>query len=238
MIDLSVLHSITYGVYVITVSNNGKYSGFIANTIMQVTADPVKISAVCSKNNASTAMIADSGKFNVSILHSYTSQKLISTFGYHSSREINKFESIKYFVAPNGVPVVAEDAIAWMECEVEEQVDLCSHIMFIGKMTGGEMINDKAKPMTYDYYHDTFKAKSPKNAPTYQGNDTPSAKSDSQAKPSDPPAKYECTVCGYIYDPLQGDPDNGIAPGTRFEDIPDTWTCPMCGVGKSDFRKI
>jgi len=47
--------------------------------------------------------------------------------------------------------------------------------------------------------------------------------------------KYECTVCGYIYDPETGDPDNGVKPGTSFEDIPDEWLCPVCGVGKDSF---
>ena len=51
-------------------------------------------------------------------------------------------------------------------------------------------------------------------------------------------AKYKCTVCGYIYDPKIGDPDNGIKPGTSFEDIPDSWVCPECGVGKDMFEKI
>ncbi|MBO4738188.1 MAG: rubredoxin [Bacteroidales bacterium] len=48
--------------------------------------------------------------------------------------------------------------------------------------------------------------------------------------------KYVCSVCGYVYDPAVGDPDSGIAPGTPFEEIPDDWTCPLCGVGKSDFK--
>ena len=43
--------------------------------------------------------------------------------------------------------------------------------------------------------------------------------------------KYRCTVCDYIYDPAVGDPDSGIAPGTAFEDLPDDWSCPLCGVG-------
>ena len=51
-------------------------------------------------------------------------------------------------------------------------------------------------------------------------------------------AKYECTVCGYIYDPAQGDAVGGIKPGTPFEDIPDDWVCPICGASKSDFKKI
>ena len=47
--------------------------------------------------------------------------------------------------------------------------------------------------------------------------------------------KYVCTVCGYIYDEAAGDPDNGIAAGTKFEDLPEDWVCPLCGVGKEDF---
>ncbi len=47
--------------------------------------------------------------------------------------------------------------------------------------------------------------------------------------------KYECTLCGYIYDPQKGDPDAGIVPNTPFEKLPDDWVCPLCGAGKSDF---
>lgn len=47
--------------------------------------------------------------------------------------------------------------------------------------------------------------------------------------------KYICTVCDWVYDPEVGDPEGGIAPGTAFEDIPEDWVCPVCGVGK---RKI
>ncbi len=50
--------------------------------------------------------------------------------------------------------------------------------------------------------------------------------------------KYICTVCDWVYDPEIGDPDNGIAPGTAFEDIPDSWVCPVCGVGKEDFEPL
>ena len=50
--------------------------------------------------------------------------------------------------------------------------------------------------------------------------------------------KYICNVCGYIYDPEEGDPDSDISPGTPFEDIPDDWVCPVCGVGKEDFEQV
>lgn len=50
--------------------------------------------------------------------------------------------------------------------------------------------------------------------------------------------KYECTVCGFVYDEAIGDLDNGIAPGTKWEDLPADYTCPLCSVGKEDFQEI
>ena len=50
--------------------------------------------------------------------------------------------------------------------------------------------------------------------------------------------KYVCTICGWEYDPAVGDPDGGIEPGTAFNDIPDSWECPECGVGKEDFEEV
>ncbi len=50
--------------------------------------------------------------------------------------------------------------------------------------------------------------------------------------------KYECDVCAWVYDPEKGDPEHGIAPGTPFESIPDTWVCPDCGVDKSSFSVV
>ena len=47
--------------------------------------------------------------------------------------------------------------------------------------------------------------------------------------------KYECSICGYVYDPAAGDPDNGVAPGTKFEDVSEDWVCPVCGASKDKF---
>ncbi len=51
-------------------------------------------------------------------------------------------------------------------------------------------------------------------------------------------AKWRCIICGYIYDEDEGDPDNGIEPGTKFEDLPEDWVCPLCGAPKDQFEKI
>lgn len=50
--------------------------------------------------------------------------------------------------------------------------------------------------------------------------------------------KYECLICGYVYDPAAGDPDNGVAAGMAFADLPDDWVCPECGVGKDEFEPV
>jgi len=50
--------------------------------------------------------------------------------------------------------------------------------------------------------------------------------------------QYRCSVCGYIYDPAKGDPANGVPPGTSFEQLPNDWVCPLCGVGKEEFEAV
>lgn len=70
-------------------------------------------------------------------------------------------------------------------------------------------------------------------------NETPEEASEENSEETDEEAKlpsYICTVCGYIYDPVVGDPDNGVPAGTAFEDIPDDWVCPVCGVEKDMFE--
>jgi rubredoxin len=59
-----------------------------------------------------------------------------------------------------------------------------------------------------------------------------------EEKEGDKVPKYECTVCGYIYDPELGDPDSGIEPGTPFAEIPDDWMCPVCGAAKDEFERM
>ena len=51
-------------------------------------------------------------------------------------------------------------------------------------------------------------------------------------------SRYKCTICGYIYDPAIGDEENGVKPGTAFEDLPDGWTCPECGASQDQFEPV
>jgi rubredoxin len=92
--------------------------------------------------------------------------------------------------------------------------------------------------LTYSHYREVIRGLSPENSPTYIG-DKPDQKPVEDAfPPATKHKKYRCIVCGYIYDPEEGDPHSGIKPGTAFEDIPDNWECPICGVTKKDFVVI
>jgi len=84
--------------------------------------------------------------------------------------------------------------------------------------------------LKWDFTHRKIKGgKAPKTVPTYIKT--------VQQKETAEMQKYRCTVCGYIYDPENGDPDSGINPGTPFEKLPDDWVCPVCGAEKSLFEK-
>jgi rubredoxin len=87
--------------------------------------------------------------------------------------------------------------------------------------------------MTYDYYHQIKGGKTPKAAATYV-----EEKVEAKKGAISEMAKYRCKICGYIYDPAQGDPDGGIKAGTAFEALPDSWVCPVCGAAKSEFEKL
>ena len=101
-----------------------------------------------------------------------------------------------------------------------------------------QILNNNYKPLTYSYYHEVIKGRSPENSPTYSGDSHEKESVSAEPKKPGKSKLYQCTICGYIYDPEEGDPHSGIPPGTAFEDIPDDWTCPICGVSKKDFFMI
>lgn len=231
--NLESFFSLTYGLYIVSTGYNGRYNGYVSNTVFQVTADPPRIAISCSKNNLTTEMIAGSGRFSVSVLNQSASPELIGLFGYKSGRDVNKFSQTEHILSEAGTPVVIKDAIAWFDCKVLMQTDAGTHILFIGDVTDAEILDTTIPPLTYAWYRAVKKGLSPKNAPTY----IDPVKLERQGK-KDTGKKYRCIACNYVYDPAAGDPDGGIPPGTPFSDIPDGWKCPVCGATKDMFDEI
>jgi len=226
--NLDALFKVTYGLYVITSTLNGKKNGQIANVVFQVLAEPPTIAVCINKQNLTYDFIRESKVFGVSVLSKDTPLKLIGLFGFKSGRDIDKFENINHKIGITGAPLLEDYCVAYLEAEVVNSMDVGTHVVFMGKLVNGEIISKK-EPMTYAYYHEIKGGKSPKTAPTYVEEKKAEAHGGK---------KYRCTVCGYIYDPRNGDPESGIAPGTSFAELSENWVCPVCGVEKNKFEEL
>ncbi len=222
------LHKLGYGLYVVSSRKGDRLNGQIANTVFQITSEPPTIAVSINKNNLTHEFIKESKTFTASVLCQDTPLSFIGHFGFKSGRDIDKFEGINYKIGETQAPVVIDNAVAYLEAKVTKEVDVGTHTIFIGEVVDADVLTEKAC-MTYDYYHQVKQGTTPKAAPSY-------VEKKNEAVPK--MAKYRCTVCGYVYEPELGDPDNGIKPGTPFEEIPDDWVCPVCGAAKIEFERM
>lgn len=217
----NVIFKFSYGLFVLSAKDGDKDCGCIINTAMQATAEPFKVSIAVNKLNYTHDMIKKTGKFNVSFLSEDADFDLFKTFGFQSGRDVDKFEGFDGCErAENGIYYVTRGTNAMVSVDVEQTLDIGTHTIFVGTVTEEKDLTDKAS-CTYNYYQNSIK---PKPA---------AAKSDSASGD-----KWVCTICNYIYDPEKGDPEHGIPAGTKFEDIPDDWVCPICKHGKEVFKKL
>jgi flavin reductase (DIM6/NTAB) family NADH-FMN oxidoreductase RutF/rubredoxin len=219
MINYEALFKISYGLYIVSSGTKEKGNGYISNTVFQVTAEPPRFATCCSKNNHTIGLIKSSGHFSVSVLQEDAGKDVIGIFGYQSGKEADKFEGMDVSYGSTGVPVVRNNAIAFLEVRVEETIDVGTHLMFIGELVRAELLNAEADPLTYLHYRKTKKGLAPKNAPTYIERSKLDSKTDDAAY-----AKYKCPTCSYIYDEKK--------EGVKFDDLPDDWECPICGEKK------
>ena len=216
--NIEALMDITYGMYIVSTSYDNKFVGCIVNTITQITSTNPIISVSINKNNYTNEILKKSKRIAISILSERTSKDTIITFGYNSSKDINKFENIKYELI-NDIPIVLDNICGYIYGDIINVVDCETHDIFLIRVQDTKKVNN-LNPMTYSFYHNNLKGTSPKNAPTY-------------VKTSNDNHEYniyECIICGHIY-------DESIEK-IKFEDLPDDWKCPTCGVGKDKFKKI
>jgi len=229
--DRKALHKISYGLYIICSKDGEKINGQIANSLFQVTSKPPTIAASINKQNLTHEYIEKSNCFTVSILSENTPMSFIGNFGFKSGRDIDKFKDVKYKLGNAKVPMVIDNVLACIEAKVIDKIDVGTHTVFISTVEDAEILSED-KPMTYEFYHKVKGGFSPKTAPTYIGEIDKETKKEEEKMD-----KYVCKICGYVYDPEKGDHDNGIAPGTKFDDLPDDWVCPVCGASKEAFEK-
>ncbi len=165
--DSNIFRMLSYGMYVVTSVKGDKMNGQIANSVFQVTSNPPRVAVSINKENLTHEYIENSGFFCVSILEKDVPMKFIGLFGFRSGRDFNKLSEATYRMSLNALPAVVDYSVAYFEAKVVDKVDLSTHTLFIGEVTDGELLKKDAEPMTYSYYHQVKKGKSPEKAPTY-----------------------------------------------------------------------
>lgn len=209
-----ILSSLSYGMFAIGVRGDRAPNACIVNTVMQISSLPMTIAVSVNHNNYTNECIKKYGEFTVSVLSEDTTGTAIGALGYTSGRDTDKLANVKYKILREGAPVIQENICCWFLCKVVNVVETVTHTIFIAEpRAGSEKIN--GKPMTYDYYRNVIKGKSPKYAPTYIEEEVEKTE------------KYVCNICKYEYS------DELVS----FEELPDDWVCPICGAPKSVFKK-
>lgn len=217
--NTKIFRDMSYGVYVTTALDGDRPVGCITNSIMQITSEPATIAVSVNHNNYTNGCIEKTGKFAFSILGENSDPGLIGTFGFQSSKDVDKFAAVDYEVAEE-MPVI-KDSLGYVVCRVINKMETSTHTVFLGEVIAAETYDKKDNAMTYSYYHKVVKGKSPRNAPTYLPEED--APVNEAAQDEKKLSQWKCQICGYVYE---------------GEELPSDYKCPICGMGADKFQKI
>jgi ferric-chelate reductase [NAD(P)H] len=166
--DLNALHKISYGLYIIGSRKGDRLNGQVANTVIQITSEPPTVAVSINKTNMTHEFIKASRVFTVSILYEATPLPFIGNFGFKSGKDTDKLKGMSYKISKTKAPIFIDNAIAYLEVEVTQDVDVGTHTVFIGRVMAAEILTEE-KCMTYEYYHQVKRGTTPKTAPSYIG---------------------------------------------------------------------
>lgn len=239
-IDRAAFRSLTSGLYVISSTTaEGRRCGCVVNTLLQVASSPAQLLVSLNKDNATTKAILEAGRFAATVLSQEATMELIGIFGFRSSNDTEKFENIGHDSFEGDIPYLTEKGVASFLVKVDSQVDVGTHIVFVGTVERANVLS-RERPLTYSYYHEVLRGKTPKNAASFNPeeaaaneaapptpNASPAAASDDAAATNavTPKVGWRCSVCGYI---VEGYPDG----------LPEDFTCPICQMGREFFERI
>lgn len=163
--NTNIFRSMSYGVYIISTMDDGRATGCTANSAMQITSSPATIAISINHDNYTNECIKKFGLFSISILAEDSEPSLIGKFGFQSGRDNHKFMGVDFKIVKD-TPVI-KDSCGYVICRVIDTMETSTHTVFLGEVVEAEVLNEGRSAMTYAYYHNVIKGKSPKNAPTY-----------------------------------------------------------------------
>lgn len=167
IVEIPAIWQLSYGMYAIGVSDGGRMSGCIANTVFQITAEPEAVALSMNLKNYTHGLIAKNGLFTVSILAEDVPRIVVASLGFSSGRDKDKFNNLPYALLPSGLPYITEGCCGVLECRVHSSLDCGTHTVYVGRVESSQP-GSAGTPMTYAYYHQVFKGRAPENAPTYR----------------------------------------------------------------------
>ena len=216
--DITVLFKLTYGLYVVGAMDGERPVGCIINTCFQVTNQNPILAISLNKNNYTLDAIKRAGRFSLSILAEDTNPAIISSFGFCSSCDNDKYADYGYDMT-EGAPMVKGKFAGRLVLDALNFVDNETHVVVLARLV--DTVKGEGTPMTYDYYHRVVKGKAPKNAPTYVAEEE--SKGD-KAESAGNKKRYKCDNCGYIAE-VEGE-------------LPDDYRCPLCRAPKEKFTAL
>ncbi|MBQ7501137.1 flavin reductase [bacterium] len=205
--DKTALFKISYGLYVVSTSLNGKTNGCIVNTVTQITDSPCRISLAVNKANLTPSMIEGSREFVVSVLSEKADFAIFKHFGFQSGRNVDKFADYPCSAEKTtGLPYLNNGCCAYLVCKVYKVEDVGAHLLFLADVTDAQVLNGDAA-LTYAYYHANVKPR-------------PGAKAAAPKAEPKKPVRWVCKVCGYVHE---------------GPELPEDFVCPLCSVGAENF---
>ena len=194
MIDNKAFYNISSGLYLVTVNNKLQQSGCIINTFLQVASSPKQVIISLTKDSYTRELIDIKKSFHVSVLPRDCEMDVIENFGFKTGRDTSKFADYEVAFDKFENPYLS-GMVSDFSCEIVDELDLGSHILYIAEVREAFKGNDK-EVLTYEYYQSNMKGKTPPKAASYNEANR---------------GKFRCTICGYVAE-LDELPDDYICP--------------------------
>ena len=165
--DKTAFFKLSYGLYIITTKYEEHFAGCVVNTVVQATSEEKpKLLVTVNKENDTNITMKKSKKVNISVLAQEADMLLIGKYGFRSSKDFNKLEGTEYIIGKNGIPVVIQATVSYIEADIINEIDCGTHTVFVLEATEAKKLNDKPV-LTYDYYQKNKKRKTPPKASSF-----------------------------------------------------------------------
>ena len=166
--DSKAFFKLSYGVYIISTSTDGRESGCVINTLTQVTSSPARLSIALNKENYTFKLIETSGTFSAVVLSDDVEMDLIRRFGFQCGKDVEKYDGIPHGRDSLHNPYPTEGVCARFTCRVVSSMDVGTHMIIVGEAVEAEVLDSQTPALTYSNYHLKKNGTTPPKAPSYQ----------------------------------------------------------------------